>query len=357
MTRKINKINPIGICSAIIVAALSLSSASASFFSGDASDGDRFLNRDSEGWFWYEVQPEDIEPILEEKPLPEIVTSEQKKPETPPVAQATPETKTQKPFSAAWVRENLPKYRDLAWDNPTPENLRAYLYLQRFVLDKAQQFTDAWELAVVGDPLIDEIARRPVANFATPHVNQKGNKEQKALLKEIAKKVGVFFFFSSECEMCDVQAPVLNMLKTSADFTVIPISVDGKALKSGLFPEFKVDNGHSTVMNVKTLPATFLVMPDGKFESIGQGVMSLTEINRRLLVAAKRNNWVSKERFDKTRPVLNMENNLAEVLIDVENFNELLPASKDQTNSEDNQGFVEPEKLVNFFREKMNVIK
>ncbi len=33
--------------------------------------------------------------------------------------------------------------------------------------------------------------------------------------------------------------------------------------------------------------------------------MSLPELNHRILVAAKRNGWVTDEEFNRTRPVLN----------------------------------------------------
>ncbi len=52
------------------------------------------------------------------------------------------------------VPENLPKYKDLAWNNPTVENVRTFLYLQRFAIDRSEQFSDATELAVVGDPFL-----------------------------------------------------------------------------------------------------------------------------------------------------------------------------------------------------------
>lgn len=75
-------------------------------------------------------------------------------------------------FSAEWFRENLPKYKDLAWNNPTVENVRTFLYLQRFAIDRSEQFSDATELAVVGDPFLDEITRRPAATFASQQVDR-----------------------------------------------------------------------------------------------------------------------------------------------------------------------------------------
>ena len=349
--------HPIPISSLLKASALAISLAATGFahagFFTDTTDettqDGRFINRKSEGWFWYEVEPEPIEPVPEKKEEPKIVISEQSKPqETKPVE---PVDQGPAPLSAAWFRENLPKYKDAAWDNPTPENLRAYLYLQRFVLDRAQQFADSWELAMVGDPLIDEISRRPTANFATPHLDKKANKEQMLLMTTIAKQVGLFFFFSSDCDTCEIQAPVINMLKNSAGFTILPISMDGKALGNGLFPEYKVNAGHAEKMGVTTLPALALVTPDGKFEMIGQGVMALSEMNRRLMVAAKRNGWITEDQFDKTRPVLNMDMNIAELIStqDLKGVLETAPSSHKNPSN-----FVPSEHIINYFRDNIN---
>ena len=47
-----------------------------------------------------------------------------------------------KPFSAAWFREHMQSFMDKAIDEPTNENVRAYLYLQRVMMDKGSQFAD-----------------------------------------------------------------------------------------------------------------------------------------------------------------------------------------------------------------------
>lgn len=123
-----------------------------------------FYERKEEGWFWYKEEPQKTEKKPEE-PEPKPVADTKPTPPKPPAAQPSgPEM-----FSAEWFRENLPKYKDLAWNNPTIENVRTFLYLQRFAIDRSEQFSDATELAVVGDPFLDEITRRPAGYlcFAT----------------------------------------------------------------------------------------------------------------------------------------------------------------------------------------------
>ena len=87
--------------------------------------GQSFYQGKSEGWFWYQTYPDPVPPV-QEKPAP---------PPPPPPA-PEPVSKVDQaptaPFTSAWIRLELPKFRDRAMDDPTPENVRAYYYLQRF---------------------------------------------------------------------------------------------------------------------------------------------------------------------------------------------------------------------------------
>lgn len=262
-----------------------------------------FYERKAEGWFWYAPEPEEVKKE-EPKPLPP-------QPE-PPAPFTEPEIVAPVPkgpaiFSAAWFRENLPKYKDAALDHPTVENVKAFLYLQRFAIDRSEQFSDVVELAVLGDPFLDEITRRPAATFASQKVDQEAGEAQSALLKRIADRVGLFFFFTSECEYCDLQAPLVKMLAQSKGFAVVPVSIDGQSLPSHLFPNVREDSGQAERLGVVTYPAIYLASPEGKFAPVGQGLMSLPELNHRILVAAKRSGWISEAAFNQARPLLNVQ--------------------------------------------------
>ncbi|EFP0183602.1 conjugal transfer protein TraF [Escherichia coli] len=314
-----------------------------------AQDGSesRFYDRKAEGWFWYKQDP--LEP--EEKPKepePKPIPVEEAKPALPKQEETSPAGPEM--FSAKWFRDNLPKYKDLAWDNPTVENVRTFLYLQRFAIDRSEQFSDATELAVVGDPFLDEITRRPAATFASQQVDRDAGNAKNQLLKTVAQRVGIFFFYKSNDEYSDLQAPLIKMLEQSEGFSIVPVSMDGKPLRNGLFPSFKIDNGHAKQLGIVTFPAVYLASPNGEFAPIGQGPMSLPELNHRILVAAKRNAWISDEEFNRTRPVLNLENNIAERLASPDlskDLHNLSQANSNETN------FVPPNQLMQYIREKL----
>jgi hypothetical protein len=104
-----------------------------------------FYFREQEGWFWYEREPE---PSPEPQPAPP--PPQPAPPEPAPRSATTPEGP--KPLSAQWLREHLGEYRDAAIDDPTPQNVALYLYLQRVALDKSSRFAAASQRAVQLDP-------------------------------------------------------------------------------------------------------------------------------------------------------------------------------------------------------------
>ncbi len=101
-----------------------------------ASDGP-FYQRGQEGWFWYQVIPEPEQPDELVEPETGVVESSQSE---------------LKPFSAAWFREHMQSFMDKAIDEPTNENVRAYLYLQRVMMDKVHSLlmlVSRWSWAIL----------------------------------------------------------------------------------------------------------------------------------------------------------------------------------------------------------------
>lgn len=144
-----------------------------------------FFSRHAEGWFWYH-DPVEEEPDLVPEPLPVM----------PPPAPSEPkETEPPlKPFTIAWVRQALDKYKEAAWNDPTPENVKAYFLLQRFVIDRSNKFADVAQQVTVGNALLDETLRRPLANFVTYDVDKAAFAATNELLKKISQHTGLFSY-------------------------------------------------------------------------------------------------------------------------------------------------------------------
>ncbi|AJF08312.1 conjugal transfer protein TraF [Geoalkalibacter subterraneus] len=263
----------------------------------------RWFERKAEGWFWYE-QPEVPEEEKEPEP-PSIVVKPKEKEPVP--EEKEPEIKKEQgpaPLSAAWMRENLPKYRDLAVDNPTPENVSMYLYLQKYALDKSQVFADVAKSVVISDAVLDANTRRPLSSFGGEQKNKETRRARAKVLHAISKQAGLWFFYQSGCGQCEVQEPVLFSLKERYGIEIYPVSIDGSAPPAGMFKNYVVDQGQAQKLGVQKTPAIFLVRPESMdFLPLGQTTMARDMLEERILFAAGSNGWISKEMLNSTRPM------------------------------------------------------
>lgn len=243
----------------------------------DDTPAGRFIERKGEGWFWYK-DPKEQKP---KKHTPEA---------TAPV---NVQPKKDEPFSTAWLRKNLPIFRERAIDSPTQENIEAYMYAQRVAMDKAQNFSEATQRVVYADPFLDENNRVPMSSFTKPAFLLSLEKSSAAALDELARTGGLWMFFDSKCDFCKVQAHILNRVAKRHGFLIKFISLDGKGTPE--IPEFVQDNGHATLLNLRVTPTTVLVVPPKTYLVISQGMMAETQLEERILVAAESQNLLSPE--------------------------------------------------------------
>ncbi|QXP89465.1 conjugal transfer protein TraF [Methylococcus capsulatus] len=255
--------------------------------------------RDKErGWFWRE------QPLIPDEPEPE-----ESAPPTPAPRRA--ETKAPEPaepafLSTAWFRKHLEKYRDRAIDDPTPENVAAYLYLQRVMLDKAERFAAATQTATQADPVLDEGMRRPVVQAGARLRDELALKNSLSALKEIARDAGIWFVYRSTCPYCEAQSEALEILKAKHGFRVLAIALDGAPLPNGRFPDFATDTGQARLLGVETVPALFIVRPgrrDGGPFPVSTGLASLDEIESRIIETAHQAGWIDDAAWAGTRRV------------------------------------------------------
>lgn len=320
-----------------------------------------FYNSGAEGWYWYQ-DPVPEEELLEELPSPPPeVAKEETKPEPLKEAKAEPPA----PFSLKWVQEMLPKYKERAWDNPTHENVQAYFLVQRFAMDRANKFADVAQQVVVGNALLDESMRRPLATFMNPSIDRAANQNTDALLRKVSEKAGIFFFFKSDCVYCERQAPLLAYLE-ELGFDILAISIDGGQLQSHQFKNTKVDAGQAQVLGVRATPAMFLMNEDGQFSALGQTVLSYADLRKRILLVAAREGWVTEEELKETQPFINpntqpdLSQELPKLLKAASDPSSLF-GSKEQSEAvmalsdedkekfTDEQNFIEPTKLIALF--------
>lgn len=262
-----------------------------------------FYNSGAEGWYWYQDPVPEPEVVLPEEvpvepPKPEV------KPEPEPVAQEAAK-EGPAPFTLKWVQQMLPKYQEIAWDNPTPENVQAYFIVQRFAIDRANKFSDVAQQVVIGNVLLDETMNRPLSTFARPLVDRQTVQKSEELMHKIAQKAGIFFFFKSDCQYCEAQAPLVAQVAKEYDFDILPVSLDGGQLQTQQFENVRINSGQAEALGVQATPAMFLMNEEGKFTAIGQSLISYPELKRRIILVAHREGWITDEEFNETSASIN----------------------------------------------------
>src|SRR5260364_337263 len=225
----------------------------------------RFYWRKAEGWFWCE-------------PIPKPAQLERPQPAQPAPSPISRRTTAPAAFSAAWFRQNLPKYKDLAWDHPTLTNLRVFLWVQWLTLDRARQFADMSELATLGDPLLDALSQRPYATFAAHTLDRQAGAAQARLLNELAQRAGLVFFFHSACPACATQAPLVRTLAKQHRFSLIPVFIDGQDLPGHPFPAFKPDRGQAAHSRCRRCPPSISLRPTANLPTWAKGVTNTLKL-------------------------------------------------------------------------------
>ncbi|MEZ5934830.1 MAG: conjugal transfer protein TraF [Alphaproteobacteria bacterium] len=267
--------------------------------SGQTEDRGRYFDRREEGWFWYEPEPE---------PVPEIAPKEAEKPAAAPAPEidvAAPAEATAdepKPLSAAWFRANLDDYRDRALDDPSPENVEAYLYLQRIALERAGGFAEASTAAAARDPWLDANSERPIATYAAQAIDALAEGARNAVLRELARETGILFFYRADCPLCDSQAGVLKLAGDVHGFEIVAVSLDGSPPAGGL-EAHRLDDGQADHLGVAALPATFLIRPPDLIAPLAQAPLDLQTLGRRIIGQAHALGLVPEETYLATRAV------------------------------------------------------
>ena len=295
---------------------------------GDASNS--FYDRKSEGWFWYEPEPE---PELEqEEKLPEPVAT------APQEAESKEETK-EVVVNVAWLRDNLPKLRDAAIDDPTYDNVRRYFYAQRVMMDKASKFASVSQEVSKFEVPLDETLRRPENQTALYDSKLFAKQHRSGLLKELSEQVGLFFFYSSNCSYCMKQAPLLKRFSKETGLEVLAVSLDGRPLPNDEFPDYVTDPGTlREKLRVMVTPTIYLVKKDGsEFHNIAAGLTAPDELMRRAIMLANRQGWITEEQYNSTKEV-------KEIL--------LADSTKEELKVDPDKVYSDPNYLANKLREK-----
>ena len=220
--------------------------------------------RNREGWFWYRdppaAAPRPVPPAP--KPARELVE-----------------------FEA--MQKRLEDLKRVAVMNPSDANLTAYMRYQRMVMNKSEHFAERWQRLVWTVPDLDYgMTGRPTNAMAINVFDEQQRDRQTQTIKSLAATHGLIFVFRGDCPHCHRFAPILKRFEQEFGFTVLAISMDGRAIPE--YPNARPDNGMAARLNATAVPALYLTAPATReIRPVGFGVMSMTDLVERIAALAQ----------------------------------------------------------------------
>lgn len=227
-----------------------------------------------------------------------------KKVENAATPQPTPPMKKpdQQKVDVEWLQKNYPILERNAIDNPTRENVAAYAYVRRIIMDKAQRFQEVVTRVTNEDPLLNENNRVPYASTGAQAIRNANYLAQYQAARELAAVGGLLVFVDSECRFCAQQMPIVQSLKSEVGLESLVITLDGKAPK-GYDGKVVADNGLWKKLGLRLTPSIVYVPRPKPYQTvtdpnqyliIAQGFYALDELVKQIAFAGHKTQLLSK---------------------------------------------------------------
>lgn len=235
-----------------------------------------------DGWHFY-CDPE---------PVPKPEAKQPPEPAPEPEALETPgDPAAPKDLTATEEIEAFRKYADelkhRAILDPTPENVQAYMEVNRQMAEQAARFAAVWQRVLFGAPHLDANVRRPLTQMGTNIYQDQRNAMEQAALRRAAQEAGLIFVYDDpvDCRLCLAQAQILDAMREDYGVEILAVSTDGSAMEQ--FPGAVRDEGQLEALRLADLPRPFIAIVDaasGETELIGGGLLSEDQILERIYV-------------------------------------------------------------------------
>lgn len=281
-----------------------------------------FYKNNQEGWYFYnEEVPE--EPTEDRRVAPPVSPPPKQKETTrePVAREVIPESLSKtaavplenEKLTVAKMKELLPVYMNAALDNPSPANVTRYFLLQKLAMDKASKFSEIAQRVTTANPMLDENTRRPTGSFIANEMNVRAADNRDALLAGMkSRKVALWFFYDPTDKISQKQAGVVEAFKKKHNMLVVPIASKDIPLPNDILKNYKVNTDQMQTLGIKALPSFYLVQLPNRFIPIGQGGLSLEDMQERTMLASVRTGIISEREFESTQ-AFNDVNDLADL--------------------------------------------
>ena len=167
------------------------------------------------------------------------------------------------------------------------EDERAYLLMQDYWLREAALHGQINQRALLAYPELNFSVTHPSSGLGTKLYEDMRLKKETGILKHIASKNGLIFFYRSQNPIDIQQISILKSYARQYGFSWIGVSVDGQT--SPQLPNSKIDHGQAQKLNVRHFPAILMVNPrDKSYSPIAFGLVTQDVLTRNMLAVLSR---------------------------------------------------------------------
>lgn len=224
------------------------------------------------GWSFYC----DPEPEVEEEPTP--VPAPAKAIEEPP--SEFPATEEMMAF-----RKRVDELKYKAVLDPTPENVLAYMEVNKSMADQASYFADQWQRVLYETPRLDANAEYPLTAAGIGVFQDQRNHRRVETFKAISATHGLMFVFEDEtvCGLCKVQGEILQRMEQQYGVSILAVSKDGGLNTS--FPGAVPAGDRLRQLGLDDNPSPLLALVDpiqGSVMTLGAGLLAEDQILDRI---------------------------------------------------------------------------
>jgi conjugal transfer pilus assembly protein TraF len=228
-----------------------------------------FIEHKAEGWHFYEALRTDQ---VKEKQK-EIPASKKKEALNPndPLARLNIFKKT------------IERLKAIAVLDPTYHNVKAYMEIQKVMMERSTKFAERWIEVVYTSPALDYTLKHPTSQAARHVYLDQKQSEMNNEIRELSHTYGLFFFYRGDCVYSREFAAIVKSFSQKHNWDVLPISLDGTILPE--FPKTRMDNGASRALGVTSVPTLLAVKPkSGKVVPLSRGMSTHDQIEDRIRV-------------------------------------------------------------------------
>lgn len=224
-----------------------------------AQDPSSYYQQHETGWHWYQNNRDEIPAA------------------SPPVSTSLSPLQAMKAY-----RQSLKERLDAAILDPSPDHMLSFLKANQENIQRAQDFSTAWENMLLTHPEFDPHLKYPAHGAALEIYYHEENQIKKTRLKNFAENHGLFYFYASDCAYCQKFSPLVKTLAQRYHIEILPISVNGKTLPE--FPDSQIDQGQAEQFGIQHYPALLAVnFKTQEVFPISYGLTSLEEIEHKIV--------------------------------------------------------------------------